>query len=234
MTEPQSDLSGYTGEVVERKNFENENKGKPLLNPDDEYVFRLTKFPRKINTVDKKKNADGSETSVAKVKAVCEFEEIASKNIVVTMFRVDKLNFGEDEKFTSGVIKFFRKIGSPLTENKYPDWKEKFIVNMRFRGRVVVKTEKDKDNNPVTKYYLDVPTVRKLLPSDTAGESFTPTETPSATGSPSALLANAKLVVHGAANMTDALQRLADAKVTDEVIAAFVQANAKGQITYPI
>jgi hypothetical protein len=53
--------------------------------------------------------------------------------------------------------------------------------------------------------------------------------------SPDALnLANAKLIVHGCANRTDALQRLADAKVGDEIITAFVKASSAGQITYPI
>jgi hypothetical protein len=230
MTEQNDDLGGYTGEVVERKNFENENKGKPLLNPDDEYVFRLIKFPRKINTSDEKKNPDGSTTTVPKVKAVCEFEELASKNIVVTMFRVDKLNFGEDEKFTSGVVKFFRKIGSPLTENKYPDWKEKFVVNMRFRGRVVVKTEKDKDNNTVTKYYLDVPTVRKLQPSDTAGESFSPS-TPSKSD---ASLANALLLCKGASDFNTAMSLLKSAQASKEVTMALFQANLDGKVTFPI
>lgn len=231
MTDQQIDLGNYKGEVVERKNFEDQNKGKPLLNSDDEYVFRLTKFPRAIHTTDKKKNVDGSETSVPKIKAVCEFEELVSKNIVVTMFRIDKLNFGEDETFTSGVVKFFRKIGSPLTENKYPDWRERFVVNMRFRGRVVVKNEKDKDNNPITKYYLDVPTVRKLLPSDKAGEDFahdTPAQKPDAT------LANALLLAKGSKTHQEAMDKLQSQGATKEVVMALFQANYDGKITFPI
>jgi len=172
MSDQHIDLENFKGEVVERKNFEDQNKGKPLLNSDEEYIFSLVKFPRGIPKREERINQDKSVTVINKTMAVCEFEEHGGKNIVVTMFRIDKLNFGEDEKFRSGVVKFFQKLGTPLPENKYPNWKEHFVVGMRFRGRVVVKTEKDKDGNSVMKYYLDVPTVRKLLPSDKVGEAF--------------------------------------------------------------
>jgi hypothetical protein len=230
MTEQPIDIGNYQGEVVERKNFEDQNKGKALLNSDDEYIFTLLKFPRGFPKKEEKINADKSVTTVNKTMAVCEFEERDSKNVVVTMFRVDKLNFGEDEKFRSGVVKFFQKLGTPLPENKYPNWKEHFIVGMRFRGRVVIKTEKDKDNNTVMKYYLDVPTVRKLLPGDKVGEAFSSDTQPK----PDASLANALLLAKGATDFNTAMSLLQSAQASKEVTMALFQANLDGKVTFPI
>jgi hypothetical protein len=230
MTEQPIDIGNYQGEVVERKNFEDQNKGKALLNSDDEYIFTLLKFPRGFPKKEEKINADKSVTTVNKTMAVCEFEEKDSKNVVVTMFRVDKLNFGEDEKFRSGVVKFFQKLGTPLPENKYPNWKEHFIVGMRFRGRVVIKTEKDKDNNTVMKYYLDVPTVRKLLPGDKVGEAFSSDTQPK----PDASLANALLLAKGASDFNTAMSLLQSAQASKEVTMALFQANLDGKVTFPI
>jgi hypothetical protein len=232
--EPQQqhiDLGNFIGEVAERKNFEDQNKGKALLNSDDEYVFKLIKFPRGIPKKEERINADKSVTTINKIMSVCEFEERDSKNIVVTLFRVDKLNYGDDEKFRSGVVKFFQKIGSPLPENKYPNWKEHFIPGMRFRGRVVVKTEKDKDDNTVMKYYLDVPTVRKLQPGDKAGEDFAH-DAPVA--KPDASLANALLLVKGAKDFNSAMDMLKAAGASKEVTMALFQANYDGKVTFPI
>lgn len=231
----QVDISNYQSEIVERKSFDDQNKGKPPLNQDDEYVFRLVKFPHGYMKKDEKKNADGSITSVNKTMAICEFEEAQTKNIVTTQFRIDKLNFGDDEKFKSGVVKFFQKLGMPLTENKAPNWKDVFVPGMRFRGRVVVKVTKDKDNNDVTKYYLEVATVRKLLPSDKAREDFgvTAPDAPQ-TDANAVSLAKAKQIVVGCADKDSAYQRLLDAKVQAEILQAFLAADKAGHIAYPI
>lgn len=219
----QIDLSNYKSEVVERKSFDDQNKGKPPLNQDDEYVFRLVKFPHAFPRKDEKTNADKSVTIINKVMILCEFEEAQTKNIVTTQFRIDKLNFGDDEKFKSGVVKFFQKLGMPLTENKAPNWKDVFVPGMRFRGRVVVKVTKDKDNNDVTKYYLEVATVRKLLPSDKAREDFGLTAPDAPQSDASAVsLAKAKQIVVGCADKDSAYQRLLDAKVQAEILQAFL------------
>jgi hypothetical protein len=230
MSEGQIDLSNYRSEVVEQKTFDDQNKGKPLLNSDDEYVFKLIKFPHGYKKVDETKNDDGTVKSVTKTMAVCEFEDQTHKNIVTTQFRIDKLNFGTDEKYKSGVVKFFQKLGSPLTENKTPDWKDHFVPGMRFRGRVVVKTMKDKDNKDVTKYYLDVPTVRKLMASDTAGESFAQ---PTAQ-KPDASLANALFLAKGAKDFHEAMAMLEKANASKEVTMALFQANLDNAVHFPL
>jgi len=237
MTEEQRTLAGYKSKVHEQGEFENPNEGKPLLNDTDEYVLRLLKFPHVKEFSQTKDRKDGSRVTVKVDKAICEFVEEQTTNIVTAFFRVDSLNFSEDEAFESAIVRFFKKIKAPIPENAEPEWDRHFIVGMRFRGRVVVG--RDDKKLPNGKYFLDVPTCRPLLASDKHPEAVASAkengrQTSTAAGPTSALLANAKIIVHGAANVTDALQRLSDAKVQDDVIAAFVQANAKGQITYPI
>lgn len=233
MSSEQIPLSGYKSKIVEQQNFDTINVGKSLLNEDDEYVFRLTKVPHVIKT-QVVREKDGIKTTENAEKAVCDFEDTTSKNIVTSFFRIDKLNFSEDESYRSGVIRFFQKIGSPLTENKEPNWEEKFIVGMRFRGRVKVKQGTDKDGKPVVRYYLDVPTVRKLLATDFEGA--TPAAKPTPDRSPEAdrkRLLNAQIIVKGCANRDAALSRLLDARVDSDIIAAFIQADKDGLITYP-
>lgn len=230
--EAQRTLAGYKSTVHAQENFENPNTGKVPLNDSDEYVLRLTKIPRVIKQ-NKTKEKDGITKTIVVDTAVCEFEEKEHKNIVAAFFRVDNLNFSIEDKFESGVIRFFKKIKTPLVEGQEPNWENHFIPGMRFRSRVVIGLDNNKQTTGI--YYLDVPTCRPLLPSDKAGEGFEkPAATPPQTAPEASDLANAKLIVHGCTNRTDALQRLTDAKVSDTIITAFVKASSAGQITYPI
>jgi hypothetical protein len=232
--EAQRTLSGYKSNVHEQGEYENPNEGKPALSDTEEYVLRLNKPPKVIQQT-KTKEKDGIKKNIKVDTAVCEFIEKDTKNIVVAFFRVDSLNFSTEDAYESGVIRFFKKIKNPLVEGVAPDWDNYFIPGIRFRSRVVVKLGPDK--LPTGVYYLDVPTCRPLLPSDKAGEDFEkpPQTTMPPKPSPEASeLANAKLIAHGCANRTDALQRLADAKIDGSIIAAFVRASNAGEITYPI
>lgn len=229
MPEEQRTLAGYKSKVHEQGEFENPNEGKPVLNEDDEYILRLTKLPRVKTFQQLKEKKDGSRVTVSVDKAICEFEELTTKNIVTAFFRVDSLNFSEDESFQSAVVRFFRKIGSPLIEGVEPDWETKFVPGMRFRARVVVG--KDKDKKPDGKYYLDVPTCRKLPKQDTIGESFT--KEPEA-AKPDASLANALLLAKGAKDIHDAMDKLQKAGAPKEVVMALFQADLDGKTTFPI
>lgn len=207
-------IVGYKGKVQEAGDFGNQNEGKVPLNDQDEYILRLKDIPRiKIMTV-QKDHKDGTTSTESVDKAICVFEEQTTKNIVMAFFKVDALNFAEEESYQSAILKFFRKIGHPVPDNTYPDWSEYFVPGMRFRSRVVVK--------PDSKYYVDVPTVRKLLPTD-----INPVKTEAER------LANAHIVVKGCVNSQDAFMRLLDAKVDSECISAFVAADKAGKITYP-
>jgi hypothetical protein len=221
--EPRS-LSGYKSKVHEQSDFDNPNEGKPMLTEFDEYVLRLTAFP-KVKTFQQMKKINGVEKPINVDKAIIIFEEESTKNQVMSLMRVDSLNFSEDDAFESAIIRFFRKIQHPLKEGIEPNWDEYFVVGMRFRARVVVG--KDGDKKPNGKYYLDVPTCRPL------GAITTPDTTPTQTPDNSVLLANAMLIVHGCQNAMDATQRLFDAQCKPDIVQVFLAANKAGTIKYP-
>ena len=226
MAEEQRTLSGYKSKVHEQGEFENPNEGKPPLTEFDEYTLRLTAFP-KVKTFQQLKKINGVEKAINVDKAIIVFEEETTKNEVVSLMRVDSLNFSEDDAFESAIIRFFRKIGHPLVEGVEPNWDDYFVVGMRFLARVAVG--KDDKKVPNGKYYLDVPTCRPLKGTVAPATTMPPKPAPEASD-----LANAKFVCHGCANRADALQRLADANVNASVITAFVKASSAGLITYPI
>ncbi len=233
MTDQPRSLAGYKSTIHEQGDFENPNEGKPALDDSEEYVLRLTKFPN-VKTFDQvKEKKDGSRTTIKVDKAICEFEEQNTKNIVTAFFRVDSLNFSEEESFESGVVRFFKKIKNPLPENVSPDWTQYFIVGMRFRARVVLG--KGQDKKPNGNYYLDVPTCRPLLPSDKAREDFGLTAPDaSQTNTNGISLEKAKQIVVGCVDKDSAYQRLLDAKVQVDIVQAFLAADKAGQIAYPI
>lgn len=225
MTEQRS-LAGYKSKINEGTDFENPNEGKPLLTEDDEYILKLTKFPHVITRPQEKKRKDGTVYTIQTEKAVCEFEEVVTKNIVTAFFRVDSINFSEDESFDSGIVKFFRKIGHPFVEGQEIRWEDYFVVGMRFRARVSVDKERDATKKPTGKYFLDVPTCRKLLPSDLADQPVSQT--------PDATLANALLLAKGAKDHNQAMDMLKTAGASKEVAMALFNANLDGLVKYPI
>ena len=222
--EPQRTLSGYKSQVHEGTDFENPNEGKTPLNDVDEYIFRLVSFPRVQTFSQLKEKKDGTRVTIKVDKAICEFEEQTTKNVVLAFFRVDSLNFSEDESFESGIVRFFKKIKHPLVENTSPDWDEYFVVGMRFRGRVVIG--KGEDKKPNGKYFLDVPTVRPLLPQD---KGDAPVSHDAA-----ATLANALLLAKGAKTHHEAMDKLQTAGASKELVMAMFQANLDGKITFPL
>lgn len=231
MTEEQRTLAGYKSKVHEQGDFENPNEGKPPLNDTDEYVFTLITFPRVKEFSQVKEKKDGSRITVKVDKAICDFEEKNTKNIVTAFFRVDSLNFSEDESFESGVVRFFKKIKHPLVDGVEPDWSQYFVVGMRFRGRVVVG--KDDKKVPNGRYFLDVPTCRPLLPSDKAGEDFAHEPAPQTTVS-DGTLANALLLAKGAKDFNSAMDMLKAAGASKEVAMALFNANLDNKVTFPI
>lgn len=218
MTEEPRTLAGYKSAIHEAGEFENPNDGKPLLNDSDEYVWKLVKFPHVKTFPQTKEAKDGTRTTIKVDKAICEFEEQQTKNIATAFFRIDSLNFSDDEAFESAIIRFFKKIKHPLQENVVPDWTQYFVVGMRFRGRVAIA--KDAEKKPNGKYFIDVPTCRPLLPRDKEDGIR-------------ATLADAIAAAKGATSAGDAFGLLVG-KVPNEVIQEFVAADKRGEIKYPI
>lgn len=234
MTEEQRSLAGYKSQVHEGNEFENPNDGKPALNDSDEYVFRLATFPRVKTFSQLKEKKDGTRVTIKVDKAICDFAEESTGNVVTAFFRVDSLNFSEDESFESGVVRFFKKIKQPLVENVAPDWTQHFLVGMRFRGRVAIG--KDENKKPTNRYFLDVPTCRPILPSDMHPDAVAtpPTNNAPKTDEKALSLANAKLIVKGCANRSEAILKLYEAKVPVDILDAFKAADDAKQIVYPI
>jgi hypothetical protein len=224
--EPQKSLAGYKSKVHEQGEFDNPNDGKPLLNDSEEYVMRLTEFPHVKTFPQIKENKKTGERKTIQVdKAICVFEDEVTHNIVTAFFRVDSLNFSEDEAFESGIVRFFKKIKAPLPENGDIEWGNHFIVGMRFRGRVAVGVDDKKVPNG--KYFLDVPTCRPILPSDKNDGTATASK-------PDASLANALLLCKGASDFNTAMSLLQSAQASKEVTMALFQANLDGKVTFPI
>lgn len=222
MTEQQRTLAGYKSKVHEAGEFENPNDGKPPLNDSEEYVLRLTEFPHVKTFPQVKEKKDGSRVTIQVDKAICVFEDEVTRNTVTAFFRVDSLNFSEDEAFESGIVRFFKKIKAPLPETGDIEWGNHFLVGMRFRGRVVVG--KDDKKVPNGKYFLDVPTCRPILPSDKNDGTIVSDAT----------LANALLLAKGAKDFNSAMDMLKAAGTSKEVAMALFNANLDGKVTFPI
>lgn len=231
MTDEQRSLAGYKSKVHEQGDFENPNEGKTPLDDITEYVFQLIAFPKVKEFSQIKEKKDGSRVTVKVDKAICDFQEKNTGNIVNAFFRVDTLNFSEDESFESGVVRFFKKIKHPLVDGIEPDWSQYFNVGMRFRGRVVVG--KDEKKIPNGRYFLDVPTCRPLLPSDKAGEDFAHEPAPATTTS-DGTLTNALLLCKGAKDFNGAMEMLKAAGASKEVTMALFRANLDNKVTFPI
>lgn len=230
--QPQRSLAGYKSKVSEQGDFENPNEGKPLLTEFDEYVFKLVHFPKVKTFPQIKEKKDGTRTTINVDKAICDFHDERYGNVVSAFFRVDALNFSDDESFQSAIIRFFRKIGTPLRENAVPDWENLFIVGMRFRGRVVIG--KDAEKKPNGRYYLDIPTVRPLLTSDKHPDAVAASASAPQAPDTSPAFANALFIAKGAKDTGEALQMLKLANAPKEVVLAFFNANLEGTIKFPI
>jgi hypothetical protein len=237
MVDQQRSLSGYKSKIQEPGDFENPNEGKPLLTEFDEYIWKLKAFPHVKVFKQQKKLKDGTTKMEDVEKAIVEFEEQSTGNIAMSFFRVDKLNFSEDESYRSAIIRFFHKIGHPLPEGVEPEWDKFFIVGMRFRARAVVGTDVVEGKKvPNHKYYIDIPTCRPLLPSDTAGEGFAETAKPEKPkpDENAASLANALLLVKGSKDSKEALDKLKAMNASKDVTLAFFNADLEGKVTYPV
>jgi hypothetical protein len=231
MTADQKSIAGYKSKIHESEDFENPNEGKPVLTDQDEYIFRLTKMPHVKTMPQPKKDKNGKESVIQVDKAICEFEEEGTKNIVLAFWRVDSLNFSDDD-FESAILRFFRRIGTPVYPDEEVDWEKYFIPGMRFRARVAIG--KGQDKKPNGKYFLDVPTCRKILASDMHPEAAAtlPSSTPA--GDNVALLANALLLCKGAKDFNTAMELLKKANANKEVTMALFQANLDNKVTFPI
>ena len=150
-------LDSYKGTVIANGNFpqlSEENKGKPKLDPQEEYIFELVKRDLKEGAKgfqSKEDKAAGKEApKVTKVFLI--WKETASGNLIMQSERIDKLYYGNpDGSMKSGVLQFLEDIGMPQAKNNIPAWGTCFILSMKIRARV---QQRIKNNEIVPDEYI--------------------------------------------------------------------------------
>ncbi len=151
-------LDNYRGSTVSTgKKFtpmSEENKGKPKLDPQEEYVFELVK--RELN--DKAKGFQSAEDRAANlpppavVKVYLTWKEQNTGNLIVQPERIDKLYWGNpDGSMKSGVLQLLEDIGMSQAPGQIPAWGSTFIISMKIRARI---QRRMKDNLIVPDEYV--------------------------------------------------------------------------------
>jgi hypothetical protein len=113
------------------------NKGKPKLDPQEEYVFQLVE--RDVNEKAKgfKKETEKEAPIVTKVYLL--WEELTTKNRLVSSYRIDTISWGNpDGTMKSGAVQFLEDIGQALTKPKEGEsirWGNKFMIGMKIHAR---------------------------------------------------------------------------------------------------
>jgi hypothetical protein len=232
MSEEQRSLAGYKSPAHKQGDFDDVNIGKPALDDSTEYILSLRAIPKvKKMPVDKEDKNTGEKKKVLVDKAICEFVEESTKNIVVTFLKIESLNFSDEGKYESAVVTFFKKIKRPLPPDQdVEDWTQHFVLGMRFRSRVVIKQKLNKDGTRVNNYYLDIPTCRPILPSDMHPEAAATLNNQDA----AATLANAVFLAKGAKDFHEAMAMLEKANAPKDIVMALFQAHQDGKVKFPL
>ena len=151
------DLDQYHGTKVASGGFAKiaeENKGKPPLDPQEEYVFELIERHLKTDARGfqsaEDKAANKSAPQVAKVYLT--WKEIKTGNLLIMTHRIDRLYWGnQDGSMKSGVLQFLEDIGMSYAKDQIPAWGSTFIVTMKIRARAA---QKIRNGAPVPGEYI--------------------------------------------------------------------------------
>jgi hypothetical protein len=150
-------LDSYHGTTVANGNFpklSEENKGKPKLDPQEEYVFELIKRDLKEGAkgFQSKEDKTAGKDAPKVTKVFLTWKELKSGNLVMQSERIDKLYWGNpDGTMKSGVLQFLEDIGMPQTKNNIPSWGGTFIITMKIRARI---QQRIKNNEIVPDEYI--------------------------------------------------------------------------------
>lgn len=129
------------------------NKGKPQLDPQEEYVFELIEGDAKPSKagLSKEDKAAGKEAP-KRMAALLTWKEEKSGVLVFQKEFIDKLYWGNsDGTMKSRVIQFLEDIGIPCPKDKIPAWGSVFMSGMHIRARV---QQKVRNNQPVQDEYI--------------------------------------------------------------------------------
>ena len=135
-------LDNYTGTKVSTGKFpamSEKNKGKPKLDPQEEYVFELVERDAKPGKGFQSKDDKAAGKEAPRVmKAFLTWKEQKTGNLVLQTYRIDQLFWGNpDGTMKSGVLQFLEDVGMPVPRDKIPSWGSTFILTMKIRARVV-------------------------------------------------------------------------------------------------
>ncbi len=129
------------------------NKGKPKLDPQEEYIFELIERDAKSGKGFQSREDKAAGKEVPKVvKAFLTWKEEKTGNLILQTLRIDQLFWGNpDGSMKSGVLQFLGDIGMSVPKGEIPVWGSKFILTMRIRARVVPRV---KNNEVVQDEYI--------------------------------------------------------------------------------
>ncbi len=135
-------LDQYQGTKVSTGKFpamSEKNKGKPVLDSQEEYIFELVERDAKSGKGFQTKEDKAAGKEAPKVtKAYLTWREVSTGNLVLQSLRIDQLFWGNtDGTMKSGVLQFLEDIGMPVPKGTIPVWGNLFILTMRVRARVV-------------------------------------------------------------------------------------------------
>ena len=123
-----------------------ENKGRGLLDPQEEYLFELVEAKdQQMKAWQSAEDKAKGLTPPKKTFAATTWRETKSGILIFQTFNIETLSWGNgpaDSK-RSKVIKFMEDIGIPSPKDKIPVWDNVFIPTMKIRARVVPSGKPD-------------------------------------------------------------------------------------------
>lgn len=136
-------LDAYHGTKVAQgqSNLGEKNKGKPTLDPQEEYVFELAERDAKeVRGFLSKEDRDAKKEAPKQMNALLTWREIKSGVLVFQKLRIDSLYWGnQDGSMRSKVLTFLDDIGIPVAKDHIPNWGSTFILTMKMRARIIPK-----------------------------------------------------------------------------------------------
>jgi hypothetical protein len=122
------------------------NKGKGILDPQEEYVFELIEAVAKpMKASQSAEDKAAGKVPTKKTNAALTWREVKTGIEVFNHFQIETLSWGKgpSDPFRSRVIIFLEDIGIPMPQDKIPVWDNCFIPTMKIRARVVPSGKPD-------------------------------------------------------------------------------------------
>ena len=136
-------LDNYHGTKISTgaSNLGEKNKGKGVLDPQEEYIFELVERDAKpVKSSQSKEDHDAGKEAPRKMSALLTWKEQKSGILIFQKFPIESLYWGNaDGSMKSKVLVFLEDIGMPFARGQIPAWGSTFMNGMHIRARVVPK-----------------------------------------------------------------------------------------------